>query len=114
MSILRDAWEDADGEDKPRLEPDVARQRAATYLNNNAPSEPYPRPGFDGALGVAEHVMTYLYGGGPGGDHPDMPLWSCRMLPQNSSSPDNSRIRKLRNFDAVQKQDHKYFLLSYK
>ena len=112
MSIMRRAWTKADGTDKPRLEPDVAGQRAATYLNNNAPSEPFPRPGFDGALGVAEHVMTYLWGGGPGGDHPDMPLWSCRMLPvRGSPSTTHALKKKLQAFHTVRMKDYKNMAL---
>lgn len=107
MSIMRRAWTKADGKDKPRLAPDVARQLAATYLNNNRPSEPYPRPGFDGPLGVAEHVMTYLYGGGPGGDHPDMPLWSLRMMTKRSNSSTTRALKmKLQAFNSVRRWDH--------
>ena len=86
MRILRDAWKKADGKVKPRLVPTVARQRAANYLNKNRASKPFPRPGFDGPLGVAELIMGYVYGGAPGGDHPDMPLCSLRMSQQTRVS----------------------------
>ena len=48
--------------------------------------KPYPRPGFDGPLGVAELIMGYLWGGAPGGDHPDMPLFSLRMCQKRRES----------------------------
>ena len=93
------------------------QRRAAKYLNKNRPSQPFPRPGVDGPLGVAELIMGYLYGGAPGGDHPDMPLFSLRMcqgqvgkrqsvpLPPGASSDVMVSVLQRTNFAAVTRKD---------
>ena len=74
------------GSVKQRFPFATAQRRAAKYLNKNRPSEPFPRPGVVGPLGVAELIMGYIYGGAPGGDHPDMPLFSLRMCQKGRES----------------------------
>ena len=71
---------------KQRFPLATRQRRAAKYLNKNRPSQPFPRPGVVGPLGVAELIMGYIYGGAPGGDHPDMPLVSLRMTQQKRDS----------------------------
>ena len=53
--------------------------------------------------------MTYLYGGGPGGDHPDMPLFSLRMLPKKAAAraaTTHALKMKLRAFHTTKMKDY--------